>query len=163
MEKIIYPHLPNDYGAIPAQSAPTGIPPQDLPVPLKPLVHTPPEEIPLTDEEIEDGLPKPCGYKLLLALPDVEDKFEGTSIVKVSSTLEAEQVTSVVALVIDMGDMAYDDKARFPKGPWCKVGDYVLIRPYQGTRFMFNGREYRMVSDDSIEGIVKDPKNYRRV
>lgn len=157
MEKVLYPTSTEDftrYGA--SADHATGIP-------MQPLQAKAEEEIPLTDEEIEDGLPKPCGYKLLLALPDVEDKYEGTSIVKVRATLEAEQITSVVALVLDMGDMAYKDETRFPTGPWCKVGDYVLIRPYQGTRFVFNGREYRMVSDDSIEGTVRDPKNYRRV
>jgi co-chaperonin GroES (HSP10) len=127
-----------------------------------------PEEPPrlqetISDEDLEKALPKPCGHKILVALPTVEEKYEGTNIIKVRESQHNEQVTSVVALVLDVGPDAYKDKERFPSGPWCAVGDYVLVGPYKGQRFIFGGAEYRIMNDDNVEGIVADPRGYRRV
>ena len=57
----------------------------------------------------------------------------------------------------------YSDKARFPNGPWCKVGDFILARPNSGTRLKIHGREFRLINDDSVEGIVEDPRGITRV
>jgi len=118
---------------------------------------------PLSDQEMEMSLPKPAGHKILIALPTVSDTYEGTAIQKVQETIQAETVTSVVALVLDVGPDAYKDRERFPSGPWCKEGDYVLVGPYKGCRFALNGQEFRVINDDSIEGVVADPRGYRRV
>jgi co-chaperonin GroES (HSP10) len=74
-----------------------------------------------------------------------------------------EEIATVVAVVLDIGPEAYKDKAKFPSGPWCKIGDYVLIRAYAGTRFKVYGKEMRLINDDSIEGVVADPNGYSRV
>lgn len=116
-----------------------------------------------TIEQIEAALPKPSGFKLLVALPSVSDKYEGGIIAKVKQTIEAEQVTSVVALVLDVGPDAYKDPVRFPSGAWCKAGDYILIGPYKGQRFTVYGKEYRIINDDNVEGVVADPAGYRRI
>jgi co-chaperonin GroES (HSP10) len=71
--------------------------------------------------------------------------------------MREEHVLSMVGAVIDMGDQAYIDETRFPTGPWCKVGDYVVFRANSGTRFRVGQQEYRMMNDDSIEAIVDDP------
>lgn len=117
----------------------------------------------LTEEQLEAALPKPAGFRLLIALPKVEDKFEGTNIIKTKEVQQHEQVTSVIALVLDMGPEAYKDEKRFPSGPWCKVGDYVIVGPYKGMRFLLGNNEYRIISDDLVEGVVADPRGYRRV
>lgn len=121
-----------------------------------------PQQEMLTDEQMEQALPRPAGHKLLLALPDVEDKHNGV-IIKTRETMNNEQVTSVVALVLDMGPDAYKDETRFPSGPWCEVGNYVLIGPYKGQRFSLNGKEFRIINDDNVEGVVADPRGYRRI
>lgn len=121
------------------------------------------EQKKLSDEEMEAALPKPVGYKMLVALPQVEETFGNTGIVKANTTIHNETITSVIALVLDMGPEAYKDEVKFPNGPWCKVGDYVLMRPYQGTRFMLNGQEFRIVNDDTVDGVVADPRGYSRV
>ena len=64
--------------------------------------------------------------------------------------------------VIDMGSEAYSDKDRFPNGPWCKVGDFVMFRPNTGTRFKVNGAEYRLMNDDSVQAVVADPRGVVR-
>lgn len=106
-------------------------------------------------------LPAPRGYRLLCAVPHVEEEFEG-GIVKAEDTKRTEELTTVVLFVVKMGDMAYKDKDRFPTGPWCKVGDFVLTRPYAGTRVVIHGREFRIINDDSVEAVVDDPRGIRR-
>jgi co-chaperonin GroES (HSP10) len=116
----------------------------------------------ITDQELEDQLPKPVGYRLLIAVPKVEEKYE-SGIIKADKTIHAETVLTVVGVVVDMGEQAYSDKERFPTGAWCKVGDYVLFRANSGTRIKVHGQEYRLLNDDSIEAVVADPRAVTRV
>lgn len=119
------------------------------------------EEVQVSDEELEAQLPKPVGYRLLVALPKIEESFE-SGIIKADKTLYEEKILSIVGAVLDMGEQAYADKDRFPTGPWCKVGDFVLFRANTGTRFKVNGVEYRLMNDDSIEAVVSDPRGVTR-
>ena len=114
------------------------------------------------EEVFEAQLPKPVGYKLLIALPQVEETFDGSNLVKAEKTKKDEYILSIIGAVIDMGDGAYSDKDRFPDGPWCQVGDYVMFRANTGTRFTINGVEYRLMNDDSIEAVVADPRGITR-
>jgi co-chaperonin GroES (HSP10) len=114
------------------------------------------------DEEIEAQMPKPVGYRLLVALPQIEETFNELGIVKAERTIYEEQLMTVTGVVLDMGDQAYADKERFPNGPWCKVGDFVLFRANSGTRIRVNGVEYRLMNDDSIEAVVADPRGITR-
>lgn len=115
----------------------------------------------ITEAEFEAQLPKPVGYRLLIALPTIEETYE-SGIVKADRTKHEEMVLSMMGAVIDMGEQAYADKDRFPNGPWCKVGDFVMFRPNSGTRFKVNGQEYRLLNDDSIEAVVPDPRGVTR-
>lgn len=115
----------------------------------------------LTDEEMDAQMPTPVGYRLLIALPKIEDKFD-SGIIKADKTLHEEKILTVVGYVIDMGPQAYADKERFPNGPWCKVGDCVVFRANSGTRIKVNGVEYRLMNDDSIEAVVADPRGITR-
>ena len=111
----------------------------------------------IAQEALDDALiPKPVGYRLLIALPNVDETF-GVQIVKATKTLRDDYVLSTIGLVLDMGEQAYADKDRFPTGPWCKQGDYVMFRANTGTRFKVGAQEYRLMNDDSIEAIVDDP------
>lgn len=120
------------------------------------------EKIEVTDEELESQLPKPVGYRLLIAMPEVEEKFE-SGLLKAAITKNHESVLSIIGLVLDMGEQAYSDGDRFPTGPWCRVGDYVMFRANTGTRFKVGGVEYRLMNDDSIEAVVADPRGVQRV
>ena len=114
------------------------------------------------DEELEAQLPIPVGYHLLVAMPEVEDKYEDSSILKSVDVMNREAVMSIIGLVLGMGDQAYSDKDRFSTGAWCEVGDYVMFRANTGTRFNVRGAEYRLMNDDSIEAVVKDPRGVAR-
>ena len=115
----------------------------------------------VTDEDLEQQLPKPVGYRLLIALPTIERTYE-SGLLKADTTIHAEQVLSVVGVVLDMGESAYKDETRFPNGPWCKQGDYVMFRANTGSRFRINGEEFRIMNDDSIEAVVADPRGVSR-
>jgi len=115
----------------------------------------------VSNEELEEQLPRPVGYKLLVALPKVEETYE-SGIIKADKTIHEETILSFVGVVLDVGDEAYSDKERFPNGPWCKQGDFVMFRPNTGTRFKVSGVEYRLMNDDSIEAVVSDPRGLTR-
>lgn len=120
------------------------------------------ETIAVTEQEIEAQMPKPVGYRLLIALPQIEETFNDMGIVKAERTIYEEQLMTVTGVVLDMGEQAYADKERYPHGPWCKVGDFVLFRANSGTRIRVNGVEYRLMNDDSIEAVVADPRGITR-
>ena len=120
------------------------------------------QAVEVTEDEFEAQLPKPVGYKVLVAMPVVEEAFEGTDLLKSVTTKNHEQVMSIIGLVLDMGEQAYSDPDRFPNGPWCKQGDYVMFRANTGTRFTVEGSEYRLMNDDSIEAVVADPRGIQR-
>ena len=116
----------------------------------------------VTQEQKATQLPKPQGWKLLCALPEVEDKFSGTDLLKPDAITKIEEHSTTVLFVIDVGADAYKDPAKFPNGPWCKKGDFVLVRAYSGTRFKIHGREFRLLNDDQVEAVVEDPRGYTR-
>lgn len=106
-------------------------------------------------------LPDPSGYRILCAVPEVEEKTEG-GIIKADITIHNEELLSVVLFVMKVGPDAYKDAKRFPSGPWCKEGDFVLVRPHAGTRVKIHGKEFRIINDDSIEAVVEDPRGIKR-
>jgi co-chaperonin GroES (HSP10) len=116
-----------------------------------------------TKEQAEKAklLPEPKGYRILCAVPQVEEEYEG-GLIKADETKKVEEQTTVVLFVIKMGDLCYTDKERFPTGPWCKEGDFILTRPYSGTRVVIHGREFRIINDDTVEAVVDDPRGIRR-
>ena len=117
--------------------------------------------LPDTDEKKAKQLPDPSGYRILCALPEVEEKTAG-GIFKADSTKQYEELTTPVLMVLKIGPDAYKDEKRFPSGPWCKEGDFILTRPMAGSRVKIHGREFRIINDDSVEGIVEDPRGSSR-
>ena len=65
-------------------------------------------------------------------------------------------------MVLEMGADCYNDLKRFPSGPFCKKGDWILMRSYSGTRFRVQGKEFRLINDDSVEAVVEDPRGVVR-
>jgi co-chaperonin GroES (HSP10) len=106
-------------------------------------------------------LPQPKGYKLLCAVPEVEDKF-ASGILKADTSIRTEEHSTVVLFVVKAGDMAYADADKFPTGPWCKEGDFIITRAYSGTRLKVHGRELRLINDDMVEAVVQDPRGISR-
>lgn len=114
------------------------------------------------EQEFEAQLPTPAGYKILIALPKASETYEGSSILKSDKEKDLDHIMSIIGLVMDVGPQAYADTDRFPNGPWCKQGDYVMFRMNSGTRFKLGGMEYRLMNDDNIEAVVADPRGITR-
>tara|TARA_R110000868_G_scaffold309303_1_gene570668 strand:+ start:1307 stop:1735 length:429 start_codon:yes stop_codon:yes gene_type:complete len=117
----------------------------------------------MTDAEKAKQLPEPSGYKLLCVLPEIDEKIEGTSLLKSRDMMKREEVTTAVLFVVKVGPDAYSDKEKFPSGPWCKQGDFIMVRTYAGTRFKMYGQEMRYINDDQVEGVVQDPRGITHV
>ena len=117
--------------------------------------------LPQTAEEKATQLPQPSGYHILVAIPEVEDKYD-SGLIKADATKHFEEVLSTVFFVVKLGPDCYKDASRFPSGPWCKEGDFILARPNSGTRLKIHGREFRLINDDSVEAIVDDPRGISR-
>tara|TARA_R110000787_G_scaffold19866_7_gene59117 strand:+ start:188 stop:568 length:381 start_codon:yes stop_codon:yes gene_type:complete len=120
------------------------------------------QAVKISDAELELQLPKPAGYRVLVALPQPEETVAGTSILKTETAKTNDHIMSIIGLVVDMGAQAYSDTERFPTGAWCKEGDFVMFRMNSGTRFTIGGVEYRLMNDDSIEAVVVDPSGIQR-
>ena len=106
-------------------------------------------------------LPRPSGYRILCAIPNVDEEFEN-GLLKADVTIDYEEKLATVLFVVDLGPDCYKDTARFPNGAWCKKGDFVIVRPNSGTRLLIHGKEFRLINDDSVEAVVEDPRGVKR-
>ena len=117
-----------------------------------------------TVEEKAKQLPRPSGYHILCAIPEVDEEMDGSEvgIIKAAETMRHEEMLTTVLFVVDLGPDCYKDPARFPSGAWCKKGDLVLVRPNSGSRLVIHGKDFRMINDDTVEGTVDDPRGIKR-
>ena len=113
-------------------------------------------------EEKAKQVPDPATYHLLCVLPEIEEEYGESGLVKAGQTMHYEELLSPVLFVVKMGPDAYKDEKRFPSGPSCKVGDFVLVRPNTGTRIKIHGKEFRIINDDSVEAVIQDPRGVTR-
>jgi co-chaperonin GroES (HSP10) len=115
----------------------------------------------IEDKNLVGRLPEPTGYRLLIAIPEVSEKTEG-GVFMPDQLKKAEETASIIGFVVKAGPEAYGDENKFPGGPWCKEGDFVIFRSYSGTRFKVLGKEFRLINDDTVEAVVEDPRGYSR-
>ena len=115
-------------------------------------------------EEKAKQLPDPKRFMLLCVVPEAMEEYADSEagIVKSSQSMMYEEVLTPVLFVVKLGPDAYADKVRFPSGPSCKEGDFVIVRPNSGTRLKIHGREFRIINDDSVEAVVEDPRGITR-
>lgn len=115
-----------------------------------------------TPEEKAKQIPDPATYHLLCMLPEAKEEYEG-GILKSSQAMHYEELLSPVLFVAKMGPDAFKDEKRFPSGPSCKVGDFIIVRPNTGTRMKIHGTEWRLLNDDAVEAVIQDPRGIQRV
>nr|ASN63565.1 co-chaperonin GroES [uncultured virus] len=115
-------------------------------------------------EQKAKQLPDPKTFRLLCVVPEAMEEFADSEIgiIKSSQSMMYEEVLTPVLFVVKMGPDAYKDTSRFPSGPSCKEGDFVVVRPNSGTRLKIHGREFRIINDDSVEAVVEDPRGISR-
>ena len=112
----------------------------------------------LPTDKILDRLPNPTGWRILVLPYKGQGKTKG-GIILSDTTIEERGFTTVTALVLKVGPDSYRDKERFPNGPWCKKGDWIIFGRYAGSRFGIEGGEVRILNDDEIIAVVKDPED----
>jgi hypothetical protein len=115
-----------------------------------------------TPEQKAKQLPDPKRFMMLCVIPDAPEEFEDSALIKANQTIHYEEVLSPVLFVVKLGPDCYKDESRFPSGPSCKEGDFVVVRPNSGTRLKIHGREFRIINDDSVEAVVEDPRGISR-
>ena len=108
-------------------------------------------------------VPDPATYHILCVLPEIEEEYGDSGLVKAGQTMHYEELLSPVLFVVKLGPDAFKDEKRFPSGPSCKQGDFVLVRPNTGTRIKIHGKEFRIINDDSVEAVVQDPRGITRL
>ena len=117
--------------------------------------------LPETPEEKAKQLPVPKTFHILTMVPESEEKYE-SGIIKADKTQHYEEVLTPILFVVELGPDAYKDATRFPSGPSCQKGDFIIVRPNSGTRLKIHGREFRIINDDSVEAVVDDPRGISR-
>ena len=131
----------------------------------KPKIHLPNKELvgleksekkEITNEK--DKLPQPTGWRLIVLPFKMDERTKG-GIIMNESTLEKQQVASQCGNVLAMGPQCYTDKERYPEGPWCKVGDWVIFARYAGSRIQIEGGEIRLLNEDEILATIKNPED----
>jgi len=50
-------------------------------------------------------------------------------------------------------------KEKFPEGPWCKKGDWIIFARYAGSRIKIDGGEIRLLNDDEVLATVERPED----
>ena len=141
---------------------------ETIALPESGLILPPGMKVPKIDHEFEtaeqkaQSLPEPKGWRILCALVEVGDTY-ASGLIKADTVVKTEEITSPVLFVVKMGPDCYNDTEKFPDGAWCKQGDFVITRPYSGTRIMIHGKEFRLINDDQVEATVEDPRGITRV
>lgn len=115
-------------------------------------------------EQKAKQLPDPSDYMLLCVVPEAMEQYADSEmgIVKSGQSMHYEELLTPVLFVVKVGPTAYKDPVRFPNGPRCKEGDFVVVRPNSGTRLKIHGREFRIINDDTVEATVQDPRGITR-
>ena len=111
--------------------------------------------------KLASQLPDVKGFRLLCMVPQAEEAYE-SGLIKSDEVKRVEEHSTVCLFVMQLGDLAYQDKDRFPSGPWCAEGDFIITRAYSGTRIKIHGKEFRILNDDMVEAVVSDPRGYER-
>ena len=107
---------------------------------------------------IQDELPVPSGWRLLVLPFTPKEKTKG-GIIIAQESLDKARIATNCGYVVKMGPMAYGDKEKFPTGAWCKQGDWVIFARYAGSRLPIEGGEVRILNDDEVLGTIKDPES----
>ena len=106
----------------------------------------------------KDKLPQPTGWRLLVLPFRMNEKSKG-GVLFANETVDKQQVASQCGNVLAMGSECYKDKERYPSGPWCKVGDWVVFARYAGSRIQIEGGEVRLLNEDEVLATVKNPED----
>lgn len=110
------------------------------------------------EQSVMDRIPKPTGWRIIILPYRGAEKSKG-GIVIAEQTRQREQVATVCGYVLSVGPLAYADEGKFPTGPWCKKGDWIVFGRYAGARLPIDGGEIRIINDDEVLATIQDPED----
>lgn len=134
-----------------------------VPLPVPPPAPRMADVVP-ADDRI-DWIFEPAGYRILVWLTPPDEllkRWRESNLVMPDDTRDREWAAQVWARVIKLGPLAYADKAKYGEQPWCKPGDYIMMKPYSGTRFMLRGHLYALINDDTVQAVCHDVSEIER-
>ena len=105
-----------------------------------------------------ERMPNPTGWRLLILPYRGKGKTDG-GIYLPDKVVEEQTVSTQVGYVLKVGALAYKDPEKFPVGPWCEQGDWVMFARYAGSRFKIDGGEVRILNDDEILAKIQEPED----
>lgn len=114
------------------------------------------------DQSVIDRIPKPTGWRIVV-LPFKPPKKSKGGIVLAEQAVERLQIATVCGYVVSTGPLAYADKEKFPEGPWCKKGDWIVFGRYAGARISLDDGEIRILNDDEVLATIRDPEDIRHM
>lgn len=114
------------------------------------------------DQSVIDRIPKPTGWRIVV-LPFRPPKKSKGGIVLAEQAVERQQIATVCGYVVATGPLAYADKDKFPEGPWCKKGDWIVFGRYAGARISLDDGEIRILNDDEVLATIQDPEDIRHM
>jgi co-chaperonin GroES (HSP10) len=115
----------------------------------------------ISGEEAATQLPEPSGASILCAVPDIDTQFDN-GILKSEETKRNEEILCVVYFVVALGPDCYGETEKFPSGPYCKKGDFVLVAAHTGVQVSIHGKAFRIIYDDQVRSVVQDPRGIQR-
>ena len=119
----------------------------------------------LIDRKLTERLPQPTGWRILVMPYQGRAKSDG-GIAIPDAVRTREALATVVAYVLKVGPLAYQDIAKFGEDSekaWCKEGDWVCIGRYAGARFRIEGGEVRIINDDEVIATILEPDDIQHV
>jgi co-chaperonin GroES (HSP10) len=114
------------------------------------------------DQSVIDRIPKPTGWRIVV-LPFKPPKKSKGGIVLAEQAVERQQIATVCGYVVATGPLAYADREKFPEGPWCKKGDWIVFGRYAGARISLDDGEIRILNDDEVLATIQDPEDIRHM
>jgi len=109
-------------------------------------------------QSVKDMIPTPTGWRIAILPYRGAEKTKG-GIVLSEETQRKTQLSTVCGYVLKVGSLAYADESKFLTGPWCKEGDWIIFGRYAGARIPIDGGEIRLINDDEVLGVVRDPED----
>ena len=110
------------------------------------------------DQSVIDRIPKPTGWRIVV-LPFRPPKKTKSGIVLAEQVVDRQNLATVCGYVVSVGELAYGDTEKFPNGPWCKKGDWIVFGRYAGARISIEGGEIRILNDDEVLATIADPED----
>jgi co-chaperonin GroES (HSP10) len=110
------------------------------------------------EQKVMDRIPTPTGWRIVILPYRGAEKTKG-GIVLSDQTRQREQSATVCGYVLAVGPLAYADENKFPTGPWCKKGDWIVFGRYAGARLPIDEGEIRIINDDEVLALIQNPED----